>query len=82
MEEESLAVGVRDSVKRIVRVCKSDFVLWFTKSKFDDQELKWTSWGGLPGWHIECSGISISTSANTSTFTAAASITRVSAPHE
>ena len=39
---------------------KTDFVLWFTKSKFDDQELKWESpWGlGYPGWHIECSCIS------------------------
>ena len=38
-----------------------DFVLWFTKSKFDDQELKWNSpWGvGYPGWHIECSCISM-----------------------
>ena len=40
---------------------QNDFVLWFTKSKFEDQELKWDSpWGlGYPGWHIECSGISI-----------------------
>ena len=40
---------------------KTDFVLWFTKSKFDDQELKWDSpWGvGYPGWHIECSCISM-----------------------
>ena len=40
---------------------KADFVLWFTKSKFDDQELKWESpWGlGYPGWHIECSCISM-----------------------
>ena len=40
---------------------KADFVLWFTKSKFDDQELKWNSpWGiGYPGWHIECSCISM-----------------------
>ena len=37
-----------------------DFVLWFTKSKFENQELKWESpWGvGYPGWHIECSVIS------------------------
>ena len=36
-------------------------MLWFTKSKFDDQELKWESpWGlGYPGWHIECSAISL-----------------------
>ena len=36
-------------------------VLWFTKSKFEDQALKWDSpWGvGYPGWHIECSGISM-----------------------
>ena len=38
-----------------------DFVLWFTKSKFKDQEMKWTSpWGeGYPGWHIECSAMSM-----------------------
>ncbi len=40
---------------------KNDFVLWFTKSKFDDQDLKWESPFGLgyPGWHIECTGISL-----------------------
>ena len=40
---------------------KTDFVLWFTKSKFQEQELKWESpWGvGYPGWHIECSVISL-----------------------
>src|SRR3989338_604153 len=37
-----------------------DFVLWFTKSKFQEQEMKWESpWGmGYPGWHIECSAMS------------------------
>ncbi len=36
-----------------------DFVLWFTKSKFDSQEMKWPSpWGeGYPGWHVECSAM-------------------------
>ncbi len=61
-KEEDLAVGVRDSVGEDEnKRNKSDFVLWFTKSKFDDQELKWDSpWGvGYPGWHIECSSISI-----------------------
>ena len=60
--EDSLFAGVRDDVsvddnKRN----KTDFVLWFTKSKFDNQELKWDSpWGvGYPGWHIECSCISL-----------------------
>ena len=40
---------------------KNDFVLWFTKSKFEDQALKWDSpWGtGYPGWHIECTSISL-----------------------
>ena len=35
----------------------SDFVLWFTSSKFGNQVLQWDSpWGrGYPGWHIECS---------------------------
>ena len=38
-----------------------DFGLWFTNSKFKDQELKWDSpFGyGYPGWHIECSAIAI-----------------------
>ena len=61
-KEEDLAVGVRDSVEEDEnKKNKADFVLWFTKSKFDDQELKWDSpWGnGYPGWHIECSGISL-----------------------
>ena len=37
-----------------------DFVLWFTKSKFENQALLWDSpWGrGYPGWHIECSAMS------------------------
>lgn len=61
-DAEDLAVGVRDSVDEdISKRSKTDFVLWFTKSKFDDQELKWDSpWGvGYPGWHIECSAISL-----------------------
>ena len=59
---EELMVGVRDDVTEDTsKRNKSDFVLWFTKSKFDDQELKWNSpWGvGYPGWHIECSAISM-----------------------
>ncbi len=59
-KEEDLEVGVRDSVEEDSnKKNKADFVLWFTKSKFDDQELKWDSpWGiGYPGWHIECSCI-------------------------
>jgi len=38
-----------------------DFVLWFTKSKFENQALTWESpWGtGYPGWHIECSAMSM-----------------------
>ena len=61
-KEDEMVVGARvgveeDSFKRN----QADFVLWFTKSKFADQELKWESPFGLgyPGWHIECSGISI-----------------------
>ena len=60
--EEDLAVGVRDGVEEDGnKRNKNDFVLWFTKSKFEDQALKWDSpWGvGYPGWHIECSGISM-----------------------
>ena len=59
---DELMVGVREDVSEDTnKRNKSDFVLWFTKSKFDDQELKWDSpWGvGYPGWHIECSCISM-----------------------
>ena len=59
---DDLMIGVRDDVSEdINKKNKNDFVLWFTKSKFQDQELKWDSpWGlGYPGWHIECSGISM-----------------------
>ena len=60
--EEELLSGVRDTVTEDEnKKNKTDFVLWFTKSKFEDQELKWDSpWGlGYPGWHIECSCISL-----------------------
>lgn len=60
--EDELRIGVRDDVlEDLAKRNKTDFVLWFTKSKFEDQELKWDSpWGmGYPGWHIECSGISL-----------------------
>ena len=55
-------VGVRDDVTEDEnKKNKNDFVLWFTKSKFEDQALKWDSpWGvGYPGWHIECSAMSM-----------------------
>ncbi|MDY3934869.1 MAG: cysteine--tRNA ligase [Bacilli bacterium] len=60
--EEELITGARADVEEDKsKRNKTDFVLWFTKSKFDDQELKWVSpWGlGYPGWHIECSCISL-----------------------
>ena len=59
--EEDLAVGVREGVEEDTnKKNKNDFVLWFTKSKFEDQALKWDApWGvGDPGWHIECSVMS------------------------
>ncbi len=60
--EDEMVVGVREGVELDQnKRNQADFVLWFTKSKFEDQELKWDSpWGvGYPGWHIECSGISL-----------------------
>ena len=38
-----------------------DFVLWFTISKFKKHTMQWDSpWGrGYPGWHIECSAMSM-----------------------
>lgn len=56
-----LLVGVRDTVEEDqAKRNPGDFGLWFTVSKFSNQEMKWDSpWGvGYPGWHIECSGIS------------------------
>ena len=61
-KEDDMVVGVREGVLSDPnKKNQADFVLWFTKSKFQEQELKWDSpWGyGYPGWHIECSGISI-----------------------
>lgn len=62
--QEEMLIAAREEVeedeaKRNVQ----DFALWFTKSKFENQALKWDSpWGvGYPGWHIECSGISYKT---------------------
>ena len=60
--DDSLINAVRDNVEVDKNKKNStDFVLWFTKSKFQDQELKWESpWGvGYPGCHIECSCISL-----------------------
>lgn len=59
---DELMVGVREDVEEdIHKKNPADFGLWFTCSKFENQAMKWDSpWGvGYPGWHIECSGISI-----------------------
>ncbi|MCI8394227.1 MAG: cysteine--tRNA ligase [Bacilli bacterium] len=61
-KEDDMVIGAREGVEfDHYKKNQADFVLWFTKSKFDNQELKWSSpWGtGYPGWHIECTGISI-----------------------
>ncbi|MFC1723270.1 DALR domain-containing protein, partial [Nanoarchaeota archaeon] len=56
-DEDTQARVDEDSAKKN----KQDFVLWFTKSKFGNQDMQWDSpWGrGFPGWHIECSAMSI-----------------------
>lgn len=59
---DEMVVGVREGVEEDKnKKNQGDFALWFTKSKFEDQELKWDSpFGtGYPGWHIECSAIAI-----------------------
>jgi len=59
---EDMVVGAREDVEEDEnKLNKNDFVLWFTKSKFENHALKWDSpWGvGYPGWHIECTGISL-----------------------
>lgn len=60
--EEDLQVAVREDVNEdLGKKNPFDFGLWFTNSKFDNQEMKWDSpWGiGYPGWHIECSCIAL-----------------------
>ncbi|MDD3048833.1 MAG: cysteine--tRNA ligase [Bacilli bacterium] len=60
--EKDLIVGAREDVEEDTSKHNPfDFGLWFTSSKFDNQAMKWDSpWGvGYPGWHIECSGISM-----------------------
>ncbi len=59
LEKQDLQAGARIEVDKNKKN-PHDFVLWFTKSKFADQEMQWDSpWGkGYPGWHIECSAMS------------------------
>jgi len=56
----SLKHGARTSIDKNKKN-PQDFVLWFTSSKFKNQVMQWDSpWGkGYPGWHIECSAMSI-----------------------
>jgi len=59
---DDLLIAVReDIIEDKSKKNPFDFGLWFTNSKFSNQELQWDSpWGrGYPGWHIECSGISL-----------------------
>ena len=61
-QDSNLAVGAREDVlEDSNKKNQADFVLWFTTSKFENHELLWDSpWGkGYPGWHIECTGVSI-----------------------
>lgn len=60
LDIQDLKAGARtgiDSNKRNPH----DFVLWFTRSKFEHQTMLWDSpWGkGYPGWHLECSAMSM-----------------------
>lgn len=59
---DELIIGAREDVE-LDKYKRNpyDFGLWFTVSKFENQDMRWDSpWGvGYPGWHIECSGISI-----------------------
>ena len=60
LKMEDLEAGARIEVDTKKRN-PHDFVLWFTESKFKHHLLNWQSpWGeGYPGWHIECSAMSI-----------------------
>ncbi len=60
LDKQELQHGARVEVDKNKRSVQ-DFVLWFTDSKFEKQAMTWDSpWGtGYPGWHIECSAMSI-----------------------
>lgn len=57
------AIGVRDDVvEDPQKRHPADFALWFKRvGKFKDHTMHWASpWGdGFPGWHIECSAMSM-----------------------
>jgi cysteinyl-tRNA synthetase len=59
LDRQELKQGARVGVDENKRNY-TDFVLWFTNSKFENQAMVWESpWGkGYPGWHIECSAMS------------------------
>ncbi len=60
LERQELRAGARTEVDENKHNPR-DFVLWFTKSKFEHQAMLWDSpWGkGYPGWHVECSAMSM-----------------------
>ena len=60
LKNDQLKAGARIDVDENKKNPR-DFVLWFTKSKFENQVMVWPSpWGdGYPGWHIECSAMSM-----------------------
>ncbi|MEW5815975.1 MAG: cysteine--tRNA ligase [Spirochaetota bacterium] len=60
LDRQALKAGARIGVDGNKKN-PADFVLWFTKSKFEHQAMLWNSpWGrGYPGWHIECSAMSM-----------------------
>jgi cysteinyl-tRNA synthetase len=60
LDKQTLRPGARIAVDEGKRN-PADFALWLTRSKFEHQAMLWDSpWGkGYPGWHIECSAMSI-----------------------
>lgn len=60
LDRQKLKAGARIAVDANKRN-PQDFVLWFTRSKFEGHVMNWDSpWGrGYPGWHIECSAMSM-----------------------
>jgi cysteinyl-tRNA synthetase len=60
LDRQELLAGARIGVDENKKN-PHDFVLWFTKGKFEHQAMLWDSpWGkGYPGWHIECSAMSM-----------------------
>jgi cysteinyl-tRNA synthetase len=59
LNEQELEAGARVDMKE--KKNKHDFALWKFSSKDKERQMEWEAFGrkGFPGWHIECSAMSM-----------------------